>query len=202
MLIYFNNRTLRKERIQVGFCAFIFVYNAAYYIPVPLTRDQVINETNIIGCDFVSQQSAFYMGLFNFIYYIVILFGSMVILNGISILAIYASRIRVIQNLTAAENRTRRRDALYVITAISLNLIWLLINLPMCVIAFSTGWSGFTFLVVVYIFYSSYAVNFYVVLCSNSLFRREFLTMFKLKKPENLMDEVGSNTKKVNNTRT
>ena len=80
-------------------------------------------------------------------------------------------------NYTSRENKTFQRDIKLAVTSISLNLIYLILNMPMAVISFTTDFTDFVFYLCIYIFLASYAVNFYIIVFTNSLFRSEFLNM-------------------------
>ena len=58
----------------------------------------------------------------------------------------------------------------------------------------------FSFSFTLYVFYVSYAVNFYIILATNSSIRNEFLIMFKCSKPtmtsmnQIIYDRIEANT--------
>ena len=62
-----------------------------------------------------------------------------------------------------------------------MNLLFFLLNLPVEINQFFPFDSD-KYTIVNYIYYSSYAVNFYVLLVTNSLFRKEFYSLFYKKK--------------------
>jgi hypothetical protein len=62
-------------------------------------------------------------------------------------------------------------------------LLFVLLNLPVEIYLFLPFYiDTYTFLV--YIFYISYGVNFYILLVTNSLFRKQFYSLFYKKKVE------------------
>ncbi len=58
-----------------------------------------------------------------------------------------------------------------------MNLLFLLLNLPVEINLF-LPFDSDTYTIVNYFYYTSYAVNFYILLATNSLFRREFFSLF------------------------
>ena len=58
-----------------------------------------------------------------------------------------------------------------------MNLLFALFNLPGEIYLFLPFYID-TYTLVVYIYYISYAVNFYILLITNSLFRKQFYSLF------------------------
>jgi hypothetical protein len=99
----------------------------------------------------------------------------MFIFSSLIILAIFQSRNRVMRNIV--EQRNFKQDIRFSVTSLSLNIIFLILNLPMSLIGFSTSFSNFEFRLCLYIFLCNYAINFYVILLTNSLVRKELAKM-------------------------
>jgi hypothetical protein len=151
------------------------------YIPVALYRDliplslsnQTQNDAITLNCGFSSSNEIqFYIALYDFINLVGLPFLLMFIFSSLLILAIFESRNRVIRNI--AEQRNFKQDIMFSVTTISLNVIFLILNLPLSIIGFDTTFSNFEFRLCLYIFLCNYAVNFYVILTTNSLVRKEF----------------------------
>ncbi len=62
-----------------------------------------------------------------------------------------------------------------------MNLLFALLNLPVEIYFFLPYYSD-TYTFLLYIFFISYAINFYILLITNSLFRNEFYSLFYKKK--------------------
>lgn len=118
-------------------------------------------------------------------------FMFMIVLTTLLIYYIKTSRSRVyVRRLSSikANNKTSR-DRKFAITSVSLNLLYLIINLPGVVYNVLYAYSNInshelnTFLsfTTTNIFYSLYVVDFYVQLLVNSVFRKKFLLLCKFK---------------------
>ena len=80
-------------------------------------------------------------------------------------------------------NKTFYTEIRLATTSLSLNLIYILLNLPISVINFSQLYDNlYMYIYCYYLFYLSYSLNFYILLISNSLFQNEFFEMIKIKK--------------------
>jgi hypothetical protein len=155
------------------------------YIPVALYKDlipssqlkQTQNDTITYNCGFSSSNDIqFYISLYDFINIVGLPFLLMLIFSSLLILAIFQSRNRLMRNI--AEQRNFKQDIWFSVTSLSLNIIFLILNLPLSIINFSTSFSNFEFRLCLYIFFCNYAINFYVILFTNSMVRKELTTMF------------------------
>ena len=155
------------------------------YIPVALYKDlipssqlkQIQNDTITYNCGFSSSNDIqFYISLYDFINIVGLPFLLMLIFSSLLILAIFQSRNRLMRNI--AEQRNFKQDIWFSVTSLSLNIIFLILNLPLSIINFSTSFSNFEFRLCLYIFFCNYAINFYVILFTNSMVRKELTTMF------------------------
>jgi len=183
---------MRKTTTQVVYFCVISLFNLIYYIPVPVFYDiQYDNSSDSIAkaaCAFtepVAQTILSWMDLGNRI------LVPYIIMTACSLLLIFSitkMRTRVVQIFLTQVPSTieRRKNIQFVATTISLNTIFILLNLPFAVICFQPNYYyDLTFLITFYLYYMSYALNFYIMLASNSLFRNEFLMMIRLRDQEN-----------------
>ena len=177
---------------KIGFGIIVLIFNFVTYIPAALYRDlipssetnQTQNDTIAYNCGFSSSNDIqFYISLYDFINILGFPFLLMFIFSSLLILAIFQSRNRVMRNI--AEQRNFKQDVMFSVTSISLNIIFLILNLPMSLIEFSTSFSNFEFRFCLYIFLCNYAINFYVILLTNSLVRKELAKMFFRKNTQN-----------------
>ena len=93
------------------------------------------------------------------------------------------SRSTIDLNNTERVIRQRRKDIKLSISLLFLNLLFLLLNLPIVTDQFLPFESD-KYTIVSYIYYTSYAVNFYILIFTNSLFRKEFYQLFEKKRGE------------------
>ena len=108
-------------------------------------------------------------------------FFLMLLFSILLISTILKSRNTMNSNNTARENQHSRKDIKLSISLLFMNLLFLLLNLPVEINQF-LPFDSDKYTIVNYIYYISYAVNFYVLLVTNSLFRKEFYSLFYKKK--------------------
>ncbi len=179
---------LNKNKNQIVFFIAVLAFNIFYYLSVVFYQDLVnhypainlngSNQSREIFCDFISTSSQFVISLMDFVNLIAVPFAFMITFSILLVRAIFVSRNRVMKSYTSKENKSFQRDIRLAVTLISLNLIYLILNLPLAVIVFSSDFTDFIFMMCIYLFLASYAVNFYIILLTNSLFRRQFIDMF------------------------
>jgi len=151
---------------------------ALYKELIPLSEtNQTQNDTIAYFCIYPSSNDIqFYISLYDFINLLGFPFLLMFIFSSLLILAIFQSRNRVMRNI--AEQRNFKQDIRFSVTSLSLNINFLILNLPLSIINFDTTFSDFEFILCLYIFFCNYAINFYVILFTNSMVRKELTTMF------------------------
>ena len=99
------------------------------------------------------------------------------ILLGIEVIK---SRSRILGNFEKEGNEFVFNNIRLAFSSMCLNIIYTLSQMPISIFTFLPNYSqiyGFKFSY--YIFYFSYSINFYIILISNSLFRKELLIFLK-----------------------
>ena len=122
--------------------------------------------------------------------FVVIPFVLMIIVSVLLIFSVFGLRARITRNFLATtqnqvnENKKLSKDMKIAITSILLNILFLIFNLPIAVYVNIPNFflNNLLFTALVYLFYVSTALNFYMVLVSNRLVRKECLKMFGCKK--------------------
>jgi len=129
------------------------------------------NSTSIVCAfkDVTSQQIFCYLDLVN---RTIIAFILMILFTSILIDYIFKSRKRVSNNYTSRENRNFQKDIKFAVSSVFLNLIYLIFTLPNTIDAFLPLFISFPTLF--FLFYSTYAIDFYIIVMTNSLVRNEY----------------------------
>jgi len=108
----------------------------------------------------------------------------MICFSFLLIRAIFESRRRVRNpSNSARENLRLRQDIKYAVSSLSMNLLFFILNLPVQIelaLPF-LGMNDF-FLLTLYLYYMAYSVNFYIILFTNSLVRKQVFSLFISKK--------------------
>ena len=103
----------------------------------------------------------------------------MFVSSGLLIYAISQSRRRLSSSgFTSASEKIFKRDAKFAITLIALNLTFILFNLPILIYFLVESYSDIWYTINLNVFYTSYAINFFIYFTFNSIFRKEFLNLF------------------------
>ena len=169
---------LKKTRSQIIFFILLCVFNIIYHINLPFSFD-LISVNNQTVCYFINEESqtiVSYMDLVNFFLFPFIL---MIFSSNMLIFIIFKSRNRVNHNNSEKENKRLKQDIKFSITSLSMNLLFLILNLPIDIIEFLPLYNNNElYMIFWYIFNISSATNFYLILFTNSLFRREFVSLF------------------------
>lgn len=111
-------------------------------------------------------------------------FFFMITTDVILIVYIFRSRKRIKSHATNTinVNKISSKDRKFSITSISLNLIFFLFNAPTTIFSLISDDGLLIQNFLHFLFYSHYALGFYVQLAVNSIIRREFLRMMRLGK--------------------
>jgi len=194
---------LRKNNIQFVYFLTVFIYNLIFYLPIPFyykLQTIMVNNSNnnnssteyAMYCTFISLNSQLILGNMDLINRVLIPLILMIAFSSVLINHIYKSRLRIFNNnnnnsnLTRQYNRNNRcfqRDLKFAITSISLNLFYVLFNLPISIaVFFPNYYLYFTYPTFLILFYFSYTINFYIILFTNSLVRNEFIKMLTFRK--------------------
>ena len=179
---------LRKPSVQLIWFLFVFAVCQVYYLPVILyqeiiyTNTTLKNQTNEIAivCNFDNILHGLIISYMDLLLRVLAPFFLMVVLSILLSISLFASRTRIVENFLAEENRTFYKEIRLVVSSICMNLVYMFLQLPVSITVFnSIYYSNFTFYFSFYLFYLSYAINFYIILPTNSLFRKKFFELQK-----------------------
>ena len=200
----FKSSILRSRKNQFKFLAVMIIFNGLLYLEVPFYFDVINIDLNVtvlsnrnrtvdtyFVCAFknyTEQLVTSYIDLINRLCVPLIL---MTCFSILLINAIFKSRRRIVSN-TSNENRQLKRDIRFAVTSFSMNLLFFALNLPISVVFFVPGIIGINIVYFssFYFYFITYAINFYVMIATNSLFRKEFLSLY--------VDRKGEARKKMN----
>jgi hypothetical protein len=176
---------LKKKWFQWSIVsAIVFISIVLYiYLPIYLRIREVIPGYSI--CDVTS------IGFFN-IHVIVFTFETclvpflaMIITSILIILLLIKSRNSVAQNGQVSRDR-KSRDRKYAISSITFNLSFIALKLPLAIfyinLAYFNLYDPVFFKIVYLLYFLNMSMSFFIHILSNSLFRRQFLVLFRLSK--------------------
>ena len=190
-----SNKILRRTDLQVAFFITVFIFNALLYAPVAIFEgNNSQNVTAEFHCGFVSSSAQFAISLYDFVNLVGLPIGLMLTFNLLLIHAIFKTRQRIAASQNQRQNDKIKQDIRFAITSVSMNVMFLILNMPLAIIDFSTSFSNFIFILCLYIFFCNYSINFYVILFSNRLVRSELLTMFSTRTEQALTSPIHKTT--------
>lgn len=183
---------LREDINQIAYFILVFLSITLLYIPIPIFNNiqtEYLNNTlaNSTGnkkviCEFVSSKSRIVLNYYDLILRILMPSMLMLISSFEMISNFFQLRRRIRHNFLQASSTSRfKRDILFAITSLVLNLVFIVLNLQFSLILFLPKFFNFEmFLLTFFIYYASYGVNFYLMVFTNSLFRNEFISCMKI----------------------
>jgi hypothetical protein len=175
---YPNKRVILNKKInQYIYMIILIGFNLIINIWVPFDYD-LISMKNSTKC--VSPNKRVYY--FVFLNTHIIPYSLMITFTVLLIYSTFKSRRRVIANYTNRQNRTFKRDIKFAFSSLSLNFIFILFNLP---VSFRSYFNPDLFLFFLYLHLFSFSINFYLLFIFNSLFRKQFLSLFITKYQNN-----------------
>jgi len=177
---------LKKTKSQIIFFILLCLFNIIYHINLPFSFD-LITANNQTICYFINEKSQTIVSFMDLVNFFLLPFILMIIFSSLLIGSFFKSRKRT--NNRLRENKRLTKDIKFSITSLSMNLLFLILNLPIDIIEFLPLYNrNELYMIFWYIFNISSAVNFYLILLTNSLFRREFFSLFFKKKNQKLIN--------------
>jgi len=139
-------------------------------------------------CTFTSGFGQSLVGIITFVSRVFIAFGSMFMFSILLIISAFQLRRRIVENFLANSNlnlnKKYTKDIKLAITSILLNLAYLVLNVPYVVYLNTPNYyaNKLANSAIAFLFYYSFGVNFYLLIISNKLTRKEFIAMITFKK--------------------
>ncbi len=176
---------LKKKRNQIYYFLILCVFNTIYHINVPLSFDTFYfydnNNNNSMICFFNSDENQIIVTFMDLVNFILLPFLLMIIFSTLLTLTVFKSRGRL--NDSLRENKNFRKDAKLSISLLAMNLLFMLLTLPDEIDLF-LPFNNDIYQPLAQLCNLSFSVNFFVILSTNSLFRKEFISLFVKKRSQ------------------
>jgi hypothetical protein len=175
---------MRKNEIQFRFLLIVAIANLVFYMPIPIYIDTRFLSTNItnqsvIQCKFKEKYLAKAINYIDMSNRAILPFCYMLIGTVILIHSIFKTRKRIVKNFLCEESKTFHREIRLALSSILLNVVYIVMQLPISLFDLMPGiYNDISYTFVYYVFFSSYSVNFYLLIFSNKLFHDEFWKIF------------------------
>lgn len=180
---------LKKKHIQFVFAIGLIVFNMIYYLPALFIIQLQTNPNSHIffdqtpECTFIDtnkQIIMFSMDLFNRVF---IPFTLLIICSFCLLRQIFKMK-RDINSTLVVQTKVKgiKREIKATFTLVCLNIFYVTLNLPIVMILFTQiSFESISFSVSLNLYYLAYGVNFYIIVLTNSYFKREFFRIFRKK---------------------
>ena len=189
----------KKVNYQVAITILMFAFNLLFYsvtlashLNQSKSENSTSNTTDYRCYEFKNTvQIMSWLDLFN---YSIIPFSFMIMFTSLTLKSIFASRKRTfsMQNNQFhkfnSTSSSRAKDIKFAITSVTLNVIFLILNIPFCIfaIAFShviklidSDIDYFFYVLTLFFNYINFGTAFFINFAVNSIFRKEFLSLFR-----------------------
>ena len=188
-----GNKIMKKQWFQtlvifIIFAANLIVYHSVFYL-ISFEKQEINNTKNIsnFGIEFECydhfEEIRLKTSIILFIYRTILPFISIMIFTTLLIYTIFKSQMRILR-LANQHNRNRlRKDIQFAISSIFLNISYFLFQLPVFIFIFLSN-DFYTDLYInffIFLLCLNLGDHFYVLFCSNSIFHREVLILFRYK---------------------
>jgi len=181
---------LRKNKNQSIYFILVTLACMLYYTPVALYYERS-SLSDDGSCNFSDANAQLFISYMDLIMRVILPFFLMIICSATLTYSLFKSRRRVVENFLAEENQTFNRELRLAVTSLSLNLIYIVTQLPISIIMFQADYFSYFYLEFSsYICYLSYAIDFYIILATNSLVRSKFVSLFRNKTTSNTLSAI------------
>jgi len=187
-IAFYSKRFIfKRTKNQIIFLILLCFFTIIYNINVLFSVDILVFSDNSSSSSFcfpIDNEQALILSYMDLVKLIILPFSLMIIFSILLILSIFKSRNRVNINDSIRERKRLFKDIRFSISLISMNLLFILLNLPLGILSFFTKdylTFGELYVAFGYIYYLASSINFYLIFLTNSLFRKEFLILFKIK---------------------
>jgi hypothetical protein len=183
---YSKRFKFKRTKNQIIFLILLCFFTIIYNINVLFSVDILVFSDNSSSSSFcfpIDNEQALILSYMDLVKLIILPFSLMIIFSILLILSIFKSRNRVNINDSIRERKRLFKDIRFSISLISMNLLFILLNLPLGILSFFTKdylTFGELYVAFGYIYYLASSINFYLIFLTNSLFRKEFLILFKI----------------------
>ena len=178
--------TMKRPIIHYSLITAIVLIHITLYIVVPI----YLKPVDIPGYGILCDVSTLYFGnVLNIVYMAessIIPFVIMFITSIITIQLLWKSRrqVELVGNLSSQQNKRKSRDAMFAITSITFNILFIVLKMPLlvCLIIGFEFINGYVLEFSILFYFLKLSIGVFVHFISNSLFRRELFILFRLRK--------------------
>jgi hypothetical protein len=174
-------RFFKKRRFQYSLILGIAIFHCVLYSPVFFFTG-VLNVTTENGTIKICQNSSFVMPILYLFESNIIPFTFIVVCTALIVRILFRSRKKIATELVVPRRR-QVRDLKFAFNSVILNILFIVFIIPLILsYILPLDFSTFNFFNTVSftLFYLNFALHFWIHLCFNSIFRKEFLILFRI----------------------
>ena len=168
---------LSRKKNQIIYLILLVLFNFLYHSNVPFNVD-LLDYDNITYCSFIDYESQSIISSMDIANCLLAPFLLMLIFSILLIVTIFKSRRRVHLNNSEREKRRLKKDIKIAISSVLMNLLFFILIMPLDLYLLLPYYSDDVYYITSCIYYISFAVNFYIMFLTNSLFRKVFFSLF------------------------
>lgn len=189
-----KSHLLRNKTSQRIYFLAIICFNFIFYMPVLLIYELKEAHNSSMSdpvCTFSDSGNILFVMIFTnriFLPFLLMFTATILLIQ-----TIFSSRNRIQANYTFRENYRFRKDVKFAFTSITINIMFIILNLPFILVYFLFRFDMIMLVLTLNLFLISYAINFYLILVSNYLFRKQFFLLFDSKKHRYYYDTTFNN---------
>ena len=184
---------LKKGSTKILFSILILIFNLAYYsiilIEIKIIQvsqiDKLNNSIDIFKCYSTNNQIIHLFLMMDMVNSVLVPFILMILSTCLLVLFVAQSRSKIMNRnslLQVLERKIHKNDFYFAFSSISLNIVFLILNFPVCLYLYITeGGQSEKFFILDNMYYLNYGSGFFVHLFSNKIFREEFYIILLMK---------------------
>lgn len=180
---------LKRKKNQIIYLISLYFFNIFYYINIPFSVDIFSYGESSFCQNYKNEEIIYNMDVINCI---IVPFLLITLISITIIGSIFMAKKRVKFNNSAREINRLNKDIKFAKSLISINFLFILLNLTVEILNFFPSFNNYDLNAILsYVFFLSSALNFYLLLVTNSLFRKQFFLLFqKINTLKNKKDQV------------
>jgi hypothetical protein len=181
----------KRKTTQINFFLLLIGFNFFYNLSIPfyvdILKSNFNNTSSSNNCYFIDNEKEIIFSYMDLVNCVLVPFFLMILFSCLLILSIFKIRRNVHLNNANREHKRLKKDIKFAVSLLSMNLLFILLNLPIEIynlIYTNTYYNNNIYISLSYIYNLSSAVNFYLNLLTNNLFRKETLLLLFKKKQD------------------
>lgn len=182
---------MRNDKAQLLYFTIVVLFNFILYLPIPIYIDlrtvyvpisdsnltESMNET--VSCSFEKKSMQYTISYLDMSFRAILPSLYMFVCTVLLLDTIFKTRKRIVKTFLSEESKTFHREIKLTFSSIFLNVVYVLLQLPISIFDIIPAFYTYlSYMFVYYLFFSSYSINFYIILFSNKLFHNEFFKLF------------------------